>query len=150
VRDPLRVQLRIDEYENETVLVIDLDDSTVVDWCMSLCLMKEGLVPSFTVTSTDGTFHLTVQSQAAGEQSTRGLVRRTTRGAEIAIDQFELAYWLHFFLKYYRDGIGDVDHIDVDLAPSPSHTSRGFTLVLKVPRALPPGSPEELRRRLGL
>jgi hypothetical protein len=150
VRDLLRVSLRINEYERETVIVVELDDSTVVDWCMSLCLMKEGLVPSFTVTSMDGTFRLTIKPEVVQARQPRETIRWITGGAEVSIDQVELAHWLHFFLKYYRDGIGEVDHIDVDLLPGASSASRSCTLVLKVPRALPPGSGEELRRRLGL
>jgi hypothetical protein len=62
----------------------------------------------------------------------------------------ELEYWLTFFLAYFRDGVGEVDHIDLDLTASGVKDTPGLFLTLAVPQASPPLSEEQARRRLGL
>jgi hypothetical protein len=69
-------------------------------------------------------------------------------GAHMMISTVELEAWIHFFLKYHRDGVGEVDHIDVDFSPKDS--VQELVLVLHIPDVLPPIQEREARRRLGL
>ncbi|HLL60585.1 MAG TPA: hypothetical protein VK338_02620, partial [Candidatus Nitrosocosmicus sp.] len=61
----------------------------------------------------------------------------------------ELEYWMHFFLKYYRDGRGEVPFISTDISANKSNTTKGLMLYFKVPKVVKPISEEQLRRKLG-
>jgi hypothetical protein len=55
--------------------------------------------------------------------------------------------WLSFFLKYYRDGMAEVDHMDVE-ANDTRNSESVIDLVVKVAHARPPISEDQLRWRL--
>ncbi len=56
-----------------------------------------------------------------------------------------LATWV----KYHRDSIADVDHINVEILASHPH-SKEIYITLKVSNALTPVSQQEARHRLDL
>ena len=76
--------------------------------------------------------------------------RSQSRGADVFLSRTGLDYWATFFLKYYRDGVGEVNHLDVEAYPRNPNMARGLGIVLQIANALPPISGEEARRRLGL
>jgi hypothetical protein len=67
---------------------------------------------------------------------------------KIAISSQELDYWLAFFLRYFRDGFAEVDHIDVEM--DESEVAEKVMLTLKVDEAVSPVSEDEARKRLRL
>jgi hypothetical protein len=50
-----------------------------------------------------------------------------------------------FFLRYFRDGFAEVDHVDID-----DTANAGGYLTFVVSEFAPPVSPDEAKRRLGL
>jgi hypothetical protein len=66
---------------------------------------------------------------------------------EFEMGQVELERWLVFFLKYYRDGVAEVDHLDTE---GTNDAGVSHDLTLRVSLAADPVSEEEARRRLGL
>jgi hypothetical protein len=61
----------------------------------------------------------------------------------------ELDYWANFFLKYYRDGIGEVDHLDVEAYPRNPDTIKGLGIVLWIANVLPPSRERKPEDDLG-
>lgn len=68
---------------------------------------------------------------------------------ELTLAWSELEYWLAFFLKYYRDGMADVDHLDLE-AERLDAPGRIVDVVVRVGAYAPPIDSGEARRRLGL
>jgi len=60
----------------------------------------------------------------------------------------DLDYILHFFLKYFRDGVADVDHIDLDVVSDSD--SQQSTIKFQVRDSIGPVSAKEAKKRLGL
>jgi hypothetical protein len=66
---------------------------------------------------------------------------------QFELTQTSLDYVHRFFLKYYRDGIADVDHIDVEATDADTGKS-GEYIKFRVPDWKQPVSPKEAERRL--
>lgn len=45
----------------------------------------------------------------------RGVATRTTGALVLSLSKRELDHWLHYFLRFYRDGIPEVDHLDLEV-----------------------------------
>lgn len=113
--------------------------------CVGLCLLKEGLIDSLDLVSTDSAdvFRL----QRAGRTTS---IRFGKGKIALALDETELERWLHVTLRTVRDGgVAEVDHIDVDAA-SEDEAHETTTVVVAFPSSIPPVSPDEARRILGL
>ena len=130
-------------------LFIRIGSETNKEWCLNLCLLREGLIDSLTIIDEEGSYKLRVLLDPS--LARRSAVERSqSRGADAFLSRTELDYWATFFLKYYRDGVGEVNHLDVEAYPRNPNTARGLGIVLQIANALPPISGEEARRRLGL
>src|SRR5581483_3904940 len=132
--------------DRSLILTINLANSILEQWCLCLCLLYHGLTD--TVQVTDNQTLLNIQLGKNVKTSMRGLVFRQRNGYLITITKQELEYWLSFFLKYWRDGVAEVDHIDVELIPDKTVSTDEFDLILRVDKFAPPVSPTELYRRL--
>lgn len=83
-----------------------------------------------------------------GDVVGRAIAERTADRLTLTLSDTELGYWLLYFLRYYRDGVADVNHIDLEAA-SNAPSGGVVDVRVRVARAVPPVSPEEARRRLG-
>ncbi len=61
----------------------------------------------------------------------------------------DIDYWLIFFLRYCRDGIAEVDHLDVELDSESGDDTR-LSIIVAVENSQPSVPGDEARRLLGL
>lgn len=114
------------------------------DWSLCLCLLARGLVERLHIHAANSEFVLTVDRRL--KQSDRGRATFSGRRLEVTLSVTELERWEHFFLRAVRDGVAEVDHIDVELkAAADPHT---VDLALWVPSARPPMSGADAARLL--
>lgn len=113
-------------------------------FCIGLCLLKEGLIDSLDLVDVDSAqaIRLQASSQATSVQIGRGKI-------VLSLREIELERWVHFTLRTVRDGVAEVDHFDVEAMPEKLGT-HAITVVVAFPSSVPPVSPDEARRRLGL
>jgi hypothetical protein len=70
---------------------------------------------------------------------------------EISLTRTEADYWQQFFMKYRRDGIADVDHIDSEgILYVRGQECGALDVTIRVERSLPSVSAKEARKRLGM
>jgi hypothetical protein len=69
--------------------------------------------------------------------------QRASEGFCLTLTPGALDFVRHFFLRYYRDGVAEVDHIDVQ------NCDGGYTTICAQDSA-PAVSEKEAKRRLGL
>lgn len=148
----LQLPMQLRDGNDQLVLVVELTPEMISQLCLELSLLKEGLAEAIVLSNTQTEFWLEVKRNARILKHERGEISWQKTGARLSIAPNELDYWLHYFLKYYRDGEGEVDHIDSDITKvsSQSDSVRGLFLVLKVPQAAPAVSAAEAKRRLGI
>jgi hypothetical protein len=145
----IALPLTLRKEDPDDIVFVLIDPEVNREWCLNLCLLREGLIESLTIIGDSAAYRLGISLEPA-LSSRQGKVQCRPGGADVLISITELDYWLHFFLKYHRDGVGDINHIDVEIPPREPNSGRGLDLVLQVPDALPPISEDEARRRLGL
>ena len=88
-----------------------IDNSISVELCMILFLLKEELIKVAELNFINFTFFLRNKN---GNQATFSLLDIDKGVFDGNITNNVLEYILYFLLKYYRDGIGEAEHIDVD------------------------------------
>lgn len=134
------------DVDQARLVIITFTPEAVVQLCLGLSMLWHRLVESVSLQGSGVTL---VFGRCESNETARALVAWKGRGASLQLSSQELEYWLSFFLRGFRDGMAEVDHIDVE-TDSPSSTEPSGFFVLKVPDAVPPVSAEEARRRLGL
>jgi hypothetical protein len=140
--------LELTRYPGQSVLKIELINKALLDWCLGLCLLKEDLINVLHVRNENSRLKSAFKVSMEAKQEVQS---HATFGAEqtrIVLTRSDLDYVIHFFLKYYRDGLAEVDHIDLEvLCDSEGQDS---CITLKVSEFMPPLDSDEAERRLGL
>ncbi len=135
--------IRISANAVASVVKVSLSNDILERFCIGLCLLKEGLIDSLDLVDHHGSVFRLQRSDSA-------ICVRLGEGKTIlTLSEIELERWVHFTLRTVRDGIADVDHFDVE-APLAGSSSEIVDVVIAFPASVPPVSPNEVRRRLGL
>jgi hypothetical protein len=120
---------------------VRISEESLPDWTLGLTLLKENLVQSVVFVTSDGSKKLEItQSASIGHA-----VAREKNGVitvELSVNQVE--YIQAFFLKYFRDGVAEVDHLDLDVF----HGSEETYFTIFVAKAAPALSPNEAKKKL--
>jgi hypothetical protein len=145
----LPINIEVIERVGQISIIINFESSSVKEWCLGLVLLSEELIDSLSISNDLKSFHVEFRKDAHLSSSVRIQGRYIDRNINLLLSDNELGYWLQFFLKYYRDGVSVVDHIDADIV-CPSCEGMSMDVTLTVANALPPVSPEEARGILGL
>lgn len=119
----------------------------ISDWCLQLCLLETGLQDSVKISSLDKKFSIDIRVDKNVSTNDRGFVRLNDKLINLSVAPNELEMWKYFFLKYYRDGFAEVDHIDSEFILDKASE---ISFVLKVFEFQPPLSSEEAKKILGL
>jgi hypothetical protein len=143
---PIIVQERT--YQDTITIQIGID--TIEKWYRALESLHKDITNSITISASQGSFKLRLSKDSTLQPSYRGKIVRKSSGIDLFVSNAELDMWLNFFSKFYFEGIGDVDHIDIDINPDSRDDEKGVFLVMKIPNAKASVSPEEAKRRLGL
>ncbi len=86
---------------------------------------------------------------SVGETSARASATVSDDGLHVGVSRTELESWMSFFLRYYRDGVAEVDHLDLEAHASDGEAKTVYVL-LRVGKFGQPLSGDEARRKLGL
>ena len=129
--------------KSETRATWDLAATAPSEVAASLGLLKEQLVDRIALRPARGDWVVRVGRLQSGEESRCRWY--AARRLEVLLADGELERWLGFFLKYFRDGCAEVDHMDVEARDDAGAT---FDLTLKVAHSAPPVGADEARRRL--
>lgn|SRR5262249_33693701 len=143
----LAVDIEVVRHPGQTVLRLMFHRESLPDWCLGLCLLSAGLISTLTITSKQQ--QKAVRLQLAGKPESRGLARVILKSEinQLDLTRTNLDYLQHFFLKYYRDGVADVDHIDLEAIDADAGHEKIY-VTLKVPESKAPVSADEAERRL--
>lgn len=143
---PLR--LKLVQHSGQTVLNIEFETAAVADWCLGLCLLKEKLIAVLLVYEETGRGKLQIQLADQTKHRTKTQANFESEAVRVTMTPDDLDYLLHFFLKCFRDGVAEVDHLDLDVQSQTNNEDS--TITFKVPESVQPLSAEEAKKRLGL
>jgi hypothetical protein len=144
----LPLRLKLVRHLEQTVLNIEFKTEAIAGWCLGLCLLKEGLIPVLLVLEEAAKGKLEIKLAGQTKHRTKTQANFESDAIRIRMTLDDLDYLLHFFLKFFRDGVAEVDHIDLEMESQTS--SQDLTVTFKVPASVQPLSAEEARKQLGL
>jgi hypothetical protein len=137
------------EYPTQLVARFVFEHESVDPWTLGLCLLQERLIESLTVTTVTSPLKLILTRLEKGDARRRPLASLNGDVVQVRASETDLAFWIHFFLTYVRDGFGPVDHIDVETLPFDQSTGRVPDVVFQVRRSGPSLSPDSVAGRTG-
>ena len=144
----LPLDLEVIHLEDYIAMSITLDYDSATSLALELILLREGLAGFLAVpgkSKSDGLIVLMNPSLMHSERR-EVLDRPGWVGLEITPD--ELGYWVYFLLRYYRDLMPEVDHVDFDIPPQGG--AAGVFLTIMIGDVPAPEPSEEAKRILGL
>jgi hypothetical protein len=144
----LPVHLELVRHPGQTVLNIRFENKALWEWCLALCLLKEGLIETLILREEGAKRKLEVELMSKVKERIKAHATFEAETTRIRITLDDLDYLLHFFLKYYRDGIAEVDHLDLEVLSA--HENQDASITFKVPESFQPVSAQEAKKRLGL
>jgi hypothetical protein len=121
-----------------------LDDHSIGPWCLGLTLLDRDLVAEVVIQDASGESVL-LQRDPTIKRGDQGVVQWNKPMPRLMLTPETLDGWLDFSLKYYRDAIANVSHIDSELLSQPPQDG-GTDVIIVVPNVRPPLSREELDR----
>lgn len=145
---PSRLPIEIDvvRHPGQNVLRLRFHRDALRDWCLGLCLLKEGLVEAFNVIE-ERARGSKVKFLVGSQFSQKSRITLGAQSSEVVMTKNNLDYVQHFFLKYYRDGVADVDHLDLEAVDIETGDNEIY-ITFQVSEASAPMTPEEAKRRL--
>jgi hypothetical protein len=142
------VEIEVVKRLDHVVLLFLFHRDAVHDWVLSLSLLKEGLIDVLVVTEDRRRRSAKIRLQDCQKKvGERVLISLKADKIQIELTRNSLDFMQHFFLKYYRDGIAEVEHLDLQAIDADTG-NRELYFTLKVPDFAPPVSPEEAERLL--
>jgi len=111
IKKKVKTEARIRKFEEQIVIEIKLSDEVVSDLSMMLMLLREDLVNSLDIQFSNLNARFTNRK---GNFSVVRTIELEEKRVECEISRNGIDYILFFLLKYYRDGLGEAQHIDLD------------------------------------
>lgn len=140
LRHPIGIELaRID---HQAIIYVAIPFVCLSEWLLGLMLLKEKLINTLIIRSTVAPCSIKLYL----DSGTNVVLITDRNSVQLQLSQMTLDYLIHYFLKYYRDGIAEVDHIDIEAEMEGEDAYITFT----ADAARPPVDASEARRRLGL
>jgi hypothetical protein len=143
----LPVDIELVHHLAQVVLRLSFRHEAVQDWCLGLCLLTEGLIETLSIRGERPKMGVEIRLTANQEIGGAALISFKSDISQIELTRANLSYVQHFFLKYYCNGVPDVDHIDLE-AMNKDTGDKGLYITFKVPHSRPSVSPDEAERRL--
>jgi len=130
----LAISIDFIQIGNQAILKMHVPQPSITEWTLCLQLLLDRLVDRITITTGSHNISLSLCSESIFKI-------KNEKDLSIQIDTSSCNYLTTFFLKYYRDGQGEVDHVDIE-------TPNGDYLTFLVDSYNEPVSESEARRRL--
>lgn len=131
------------DYGQQKVIKVPLNFSTSQQICMTLILLKEKLIDSIEFKFNNFLIFLKYEKSQFSKYSNFNSEHKSFNGA---ISKNHIEHVIFFLLKYFRDNIGEAEHIDIDFE-SPNKEEVTIMFICKDFKVY---SPEEIKKMLDI
>lgn len=107
----INLQAKFECFENQSTVVISLDYTQAKDVCLLFILLNEKLIDNLELKLDNSSLYFQLTDE---KFSVCRFYDSKSRIFKSLISKDSLEYIIHFLLKYYRDEIGEAEHIDID------------------------------------
>lgn len=125
--------------DGQVLARIHIARANLKEWCLALQLLQDELIKAVSIECPITQQRMQISRDVENTVTCSG----PSSSLKVTFDGNALNYARHFFLRYYRDGTAEVDHIDIE-------TRFGGYITLAVEEFAPSLSPGEARKRLGI
>lgn len=128
---PIKAEIAINvENQDYYMMRVNIPDSQVIEWCLSLMLLQHNLIKEVRVK--DGQSRLILRfDDRINRKNKRIRIKPFIEGntsVRLRIVAEELENWLLYYLYHLRDGISRIDHFDVGPLEIDNDKQRRFYL----------------------
>jgi hypothetical protein len=134
-------EISIKDFGEQLQFKLDINQILGVELCMALFLLKENLINTIGL-KFNNFFILLKVSRDQYSYCESIIFNDGAFKGQISINNLE--YILHYILKFYRDGIAEAEHIDIDFL---NNNGKEFTLTISCSE-YQEYSADEIRRML--
>lgn len=142
------IDIKLNRYPTQLGLNVFVHEEALQELCLALCLLGEGLIELLVVGDLRREKMLKLRLRGELEDNPKARISFDADTSLVELTPTGLKYMQHFFLKYYRDGVAEVDHIDIEAIGIDSESTDVY-LTMRVGSARPSVSREEAKQRLG-
>jgi hypothetical protein len=142
------IEIKLNHYPAQLVLDVFVHEEALQELCLGLCLLSENLIESLVVSDERGEKVIKLRVGPKRENDPRARVSFKSNINLIELTRVSLGYMQHYFLRYYRDGVADVDSIDIQATDTDSERDDIY-VTMRVANSRPSVSPEDAEKRLG-
>lgn len=103
--------LEVKSIDNQECVQIKCRKSEVTALALALCLLRDKLIQSIIIVGAKGS-KLEISQYPGKFSGVR--ISKSAGQIDIALPQVSIDMVLHFYLIYYRDGLADVSHVDIE------------------------------------
>ena len=135
----LAIEVNSRKVDGQSVMNVHVPPNCLEHWCFCLQLLHDELVDSCVVFAPAAQFKLESRCETSSTHLKRNAID------VVCLSPQALDFLRSFFLKYFRDGFAEVDHLDIE-----DDLQHGGYLTFSVSEYSPPISVDEVRKRLGL
>jgi hypothetical protein len=140
------IDIKLNRYPTQIGLNVFVHEEALQELCLALCLLAEGLISLLVVGDLRREKILNLSLRGEPDNS-KARISFNADTSLVELTPTGLKYMQHFFLKYYRDGVAEVDHIDIEAIETGAENSDAY-LTMRVGSSKPSVSPEEAKQRL--
>ena len=131
------------DFNQQKTFKIKVDESTSQELTMILLLLREDLAKSVEIKFNNFNFYISLLKKSNLSLYDKLDERNKIFKCQISLNSLE--YLLYFLLKYYRDRIGESNHVDIDFLQGKEEC----TLTVECEK-FKEYSPEEINKLLGI
>jgi len=141
------IDIKLNRHPTQLGLSVFVHEEALQELCLGLCLLAEGLIELLVVGNLSGEKVLKLRLRIKAENDPKARISFESDTSLVELTPTGLKYMQYFFLRYYRDGVAEVDHIDIEAIGIDSESTDVY-LTMRVGSSRPSVSPEEAKQRL--
>lgn len=145
--EKLDATLQLQTLDGQNTALFAPSAAAMGQFCIDLSLLWHGLVTRLVFESTERS-RLVIAVDDDFAPAVRAVGVWSPPTVRLTMSRTELEHWLVFALEYCRDGMGQVDHIDLEARDAPDGQKEVVYVTFKVPSSKEPLSREEFGKLL--
>ncbi|MFO0857377.1 MAG: hypothetical protein U0640_08495 [Phycisphaerales bacterium] len=98
------------KHETQTSVLVSITSAALKDAALLFCMLSDGCVSEFCIATLNFDSKLVFVTTSVFKN-----VQKSAEKPVIALKANEIGYICRFMLEWYRDGVGRVDHVDIDV-----------------------------------
>ena len=138
----IRTEVVVSDLGNQLVIKILCASASVSQWCSGLNKLRNGEISTVVVRPMSAISKGKLVLKYAGRLSGLASIRREKVDSKIEMTGRQLDYVYSFLRKFEEQGIGSVDHVDVEAAITGRGKKEAY-ITFHIPVAATPMTPEE-------